>query len=171
MAGRKRSNSVKEALQQLEPTSPPGATTNKPVWTQPTGPLAWFVKPKKTGQLVAVIVAIWAAIERFAPTRQNPLTPFLFISYPLAKQPGDEGQRYGKGPWDLAFLAFYIVVFSFLRQSVTEFFIRPLARRLGLKTEGKITRFMEQAYAVVYFSASGAYGLVRAGRFSQTVPH
>lgn len=161
MAGRKRSNSVKEALKQLEPTSPPGATTNKPAWTQPTGPLAWFVKPKKTGQLVAVVVAIWAAIERFAPTRQNPLTPFLFISYPLAREPGDEGQRYGKGPWDLAFLAFYIVVFSFLRQSITEFFIRPFAMRLGLKTEGKITRFMEQAYAVVYFSASGAYGLVR----------
>ncbi|BGP10383.1 sphingosine N-acyltransferase lag1 [Rhodotorula toruloides] len=159
MAGRKRSNSVKEALKQLEPTSPPGATTNKPAWTQPTGPLAWFVKPKKTGQLVAVVVAIWAAIERFAPARQNPLTPFLFISYPLAREPGDEGQRYGKGPWDLAFLAFYIVVFSFLRQSVTEFFIRPFAMRLGLKTEGKITRFMEQAYAVVYFSASGAYGL------------
>ncbi|GEM12766.1 hypothetical protein Rt10032_c25g6783 [Rhodotorula toruloides] len=74
MAGRKRSNSVKEALKQLEPTSPPDATTNKPAWTQPTGPLAC-----------------------------------------------DERQRYGKGPWDLAFLAFYIVVFSFLRQSVTEF--------------------------------------------------
>ncbi|GAA5846750.1 hypothetical protein JCM11251_004224, partial [Rhodosporidiobolus azoricus] len=154
---RKRSNSVKEVLTQLEPTTTP-APPAKPQWQAPSGPLAWLVKPSKTAPVILAVVAAWAALERFAPGA-NPLSPLLFISYPLAREPGDEAQRYGKGPLDLAFLSFYIIVFSFFRQSITEFLIRPFARSLGLKSESKVVRFMEQAYAVVYFSASGAFGL------------
>ncbi|GAA5918664.1 hypothetical protein JCM6882_004179 [Rhodosporidiobolus microsporus] len=154
---RKRSNSVKEVLTQLEPTTPAVAPA-KPVWQAPSGPLAWLVKPGKTAPVILAVVAAWAALERFA-TGPNPLSPLLFISYPLPLEAGDHTQRYGKGPLDLAFLSFYIIVFSFARQSITEYFIRPFARSLGLKSESKVVRFMEQAYAVVYFSASGAFGL------------
>ncbi|GAA6033082.1 hypothetical protein JCM8097_002934 [Rhodosporidiobolus ruineniae] len=169
MATRKRSNSVKEVLTQLEPTtttaplvksSSTNKTAKRPAWTAPAGPLAWLVKPVQTLQVILVVVAAWAALERFLPAdTANPLTPFLFISYPLPAEVGDVEPKYGKGPRDLAFLSFYIIVFSFLRQSITEYLIRPFARGLGLKGESKITRFMEQAYAVVYFSASGAFGL------------
>ncbi|GAA5865293.1 hypothetical protein JCM8547_005047 [Rhodosporidiobolus lusitaniae] len=155
-AGRKRSNSVKEVLETVQ-TDTSTAKPLKPAFA-PQGPLAWLVKPKQTLQVILAVFAAWAAVERFAPG-PNPLTPFLFISYPLPREAGDNEQRYGKGPLDLAFLSFYIIVFSFLRQSVTEFFVRPLARSLGLKSDSKVQRFMEQAYAVVYFTASGSFGL------------
>lgn len=159
-----------EALQQLgSDVSRPGAAANKPraggakaAWTAPKGPLAWLVKPKSALAVICTVLAAWQGLEHLLPEGQrNPLTPLVTISYALPPIPGDDHVRYGKGPLDLAFLAFYIVVFSFLRQSITEYLIRPLASQLGLRTEGKITRFMEQAYAVVYFSASGAFGLVR----------
>ncbi|GAA5986529.1 hypothetical protein JCM11641_005229 [Rhodosporidiobolus odoratus] len=157
---RKRSNSVKEVLNTLEPTTtatPPAV--KPPKWTTPTGPLAWLVKPSKTLQIILAAAATWAALDKFYDGI-NPLTPFLFISYPLPHETGDgDVQRYGKGQLDLAFLSFYIIVFSFFRQSITEYLIRPLAHNLGLKSESKVVRFMEQAYAVVYFSASGAFGL------------
>lgn len=140
-------------------------------WTQATGPLAWLVKPKVTLPLIAATVGAWAVLERTTASSSssaavsadpNPLSPLVRISYALPPIPGDASSvRYGKGPKDLVFLAFYIVVFSFVRQALTEYLLRPLAKALGLKTEGKITRFMEQAYAVVYFSWSGAFGLVR----------
>lgn len=159
VVGRKRSNSVKEALAQLEPTRPTAAKANRPAWTRPTGPLAWLVRPADALKVIVAFVAAWFATDRLVGADRNPITPFLFISYPLPTAPGEASQRYGKGPLDLAFLGFYIIVFSFLRQSVTEYLVRPLARNLGLRTESKVQRFMEQAYAVVYFSASGAYGL------------
>ncbi|GAA6022885.1 hypothetical protein JCM10207_001434, partial [Rhodosporidiobolus poonsookiae] len=162
---RKRSNSVKEVLTQLEPTTttaaaPPAKSSAKPAWAVPSGPLAWLVKPSRTLPVIVATVLAWAALERVRPAN-NPLTPLLFISYPLPHEAGDvaDAQRYGKGPLDLAFLAFYIIVFSFVRQSITEFLIRPFARSLGLKSESKVVRFMEQAYAVVYFTASGSFGL------------
>lgn len=161
VVGRKRSNSVKEALAQLEPTRPTAAKANRPAWTRPTGPLAWLVRPADALKVIVAVLAAWFATDRLVGADRNPITPFLFISYPLPTAPGETSQRYGKGPLDLAFLGFYIIVFSFLRQSVTEYLVRPLARNLGLRTESKVQRFMEQAYAVVYFSASGAYGLVR----------
>lgn len=149
-------------------------------WTQATGPLAWLVKSKCTLPIIAATVAAWAALEHSSTSpstsplkggSDNPLTPLLWISYALPPIPGDASStRYGKGPKDLLFLGFYIIVFSFVRQALTEYLLRPLARALGLKTEGKITRFMEQAYAVVYFSWSGAFGLVRPARFPPSLP-
>lgn len=191
MTTRKRSNSVKEALDSLEPTviaerpvsslndkasasaskSVKRATTSAPL--APRSPLiSWLVKPFRSLSIIAVAVATWAAFEYTSTTLRgpsNPLSPLLFISYPLTPN-ADElassnpNPRYGKGPHDASFLLFYIVVFSFLRQSITEFLIRPFARSLGIKSESKLTRFMEQAYAIVYFSASGGYGLVGCSR-------
>lgn len=66
----------------------------------------------------------------------------------------------GSREQDLAFLAYYIVVFSFVRQALTLHVFRPLALRLGLRKESKIDRFTEQSYAVFYFTISGSLGLV-----------
>ncbi|GAA5892554.1 hypothetical protein JCM8208_005849 [Rhodotorula glutinis] len=189
MATRKRATSIgQDALNALDKASQPVGTTatahnssaaakgNKgrggaaagaappQGWTQATGPLAWLVKPKVTLRLIAATVGAWAVLEQRTSSSSladsNPLSPLVRISYALPPIPGDASSvRYGKGPKDLVFLAFYIVVFSFVRQALTEYLLRPLAKALGLKTEGKITRFMEQAYAVVYFSWSGAFGL------------
>lgn len=61
---------------------------------------------------------------------------------------------------DLGFLAYYIVVFSFIRQFLTIHVLRPLGRKLGVRTEGKLDRFAEQGYAIIYFSFFGGMGLV-----------
>lgn len=67
--------------------------------------------------------------------------------------------RYGKGWLDLCFIAFYVVVFSFLRQFLTLHVFRPLAHRLGIRTEAKLNRFAEQGYGFVYWGIAGAVGV------------
>jgi acyl-CoA-dependent ceramide synthase len=119
-----------------------------------------MVNPETSLQLISMVLAAWAGLEITLPSgTSNPLSPLIFISYPLKPVAGEDEQKVGKGPKDLAFLGFYIVVFSFLRQSITEYLVRPLAKRLGLKSESKTQRFMEQAYGIIYWGGSGALGL------------
>ncbi|KIO32764.1 hypothetical protein M407DRAFT_241245 [Tulasnella calospora MUT 4182] len=66
---------------------------------------------------------------------------------------------YQKGYGDLAFLAYYVIVFCFIRQGLTLYVLRPLGWKLGVKKEAKLDRFAEQGYAMIYFSTSGALGL------------
>jgi len=58
------------------------------------------------------------------------------------------------------FLAFHIVFYSFLRQFVTTILARSVARYFGIKKEGKLDRFGEQTYALLYFTVMGAWGFV-----------
>lgn len=67
--------------------------------------------------------------------------------------------RYGKGWFDVCFLAYYLVVFSFLRQALTLHIFRPLAYRLGLRTEAKLNRFAEQGYGLVYWGTMSIVGV------------
>lgn len=90
--------------------------------------------------------------------QSNPFTPMLFISYHLPDSSPDD-PRCGKGWLDLAFIAYHIVVFSFIRQFTLFSIIFPIARRLGIK-KNKLDRFGEQAYAVLYYGAMGAWGTV-----------
>lgn len=52
----------------------------------------------------------------------------------------------------------YIVVFSFIRESLSSKVSRPLAKYFGIRNENKIDRFAEQMYALVYFTVFGAWG-------------
>ncbi|SGZ31372.1 BQ5605_C044g12160 [Microbotryum silenes-dioicae] len=163
---RKRSDSVKEALRQLEPTSYSTERRNGPTGAQhPASAVAspfirWLVQPTESLKLIALTSGAWAAIEYTRPAKLiNPLSPLLFISYPLVPALNEDTPRFDKGPLDLAFVLFYIVVLSFMREATTRFIVRPIARRLGLSSEAKLQRFLEQAYAIVYFSASGSFGL------------
>lgn len=70
--------------------------------------------------------------------------------------------RYAKGLKDLLFLAFYVLVFSFIRQAALYYIIKPIAIRVGIRGERKLERFMEQGYAFMYWSTSSAVGLVSA---------
>ena len=97
------------------------------------------------------ILAILALYAR-NPSEFNILHHFIFLSY---KQ--DDGQ-YGKGLWDIAFVSFYVIVLSFTREFVMQEVLRPLAR-LRIKSRGKQSRFMEQAYTAIYFAVLGPAGL------------
>lgn len=115
--------------------------------------------------MMLVCFAAWGGYELLqAPlslSDDNPFTRLFVISHPLPKQIGETRTYYGKGIRDVPFLAFYIIVFSFIRQSHTEYVIKPYARWLGLKG-GKAQRFVDQGYAVSYWGSSSIFGLVRA---------
>lgn len=139
----------------------------------------WMTNPASSAKLILLIgsgYSLWELYYNSIPTPNvpppsaNPFAALLFISYRLPSLDGtttstngsiSTDQRYDKGRADALFLCFYIIVFSFLRQAITEFGVRPLAIRLGIRGESKLKRFMEQGYALCYFLASASLGLVR----------
>lgn len=87
-------------------------------------------------------------------TESNPLHMFVAVSY----QVGDTNQ-YGKGIKDLAFILYYMVFFTFLREFVMQMVLKPLSQVVGFRKAGKINRFMEQTYSIFYYGISGPFGL------------
>ncbi|ADV22743.1 acyl-CoA-dependent ceramide synthase [Cryptococcus gattii Ru294] len=87
----------------------------------------------------------------------GPDTPNIFehLIFPSNRLPDG---RYGKSWWDLAFMANYIIFWSFVRQFMTLKVFRPMAMSLGIKG-GKIMRFTEQGYAFFYFGILGSLGV------------
>lgn len=89
----------------------------------------------------------------------NPFAPLLFLSHRVPTSSPDD-PRYAKGYLDLLFIAYYIVFFSFVRQTITISLCRPLARYFGIRKQAKLDRYGEQGYALVYFAILGAWGIV-----------
>jgi acyl-CoA-dependent ceramide synthase len=105
-----------------------------------------------------------AFIALFAinPTDSNPVYNFIFLSYPIEPEAGASPEtpiQYGKGPWDLAFVFFWVIVLSFTREFIMQKILRPWARHSGLKSRAKQSRFMEQMYSAIYFGITGPCGL------------
>ncbi|CAE6426849.1 unnamed protein product [Rhizoctonia solani] len=125
--------------------------------------MRWMREPGSSFKLLLIPLALYGNFElvtRYILNQpySNPFAALLFISHRLPdSDPSDP--RYGKGWWDLAFLAYYVIFFSFVRQSVTIHILIPLARRLGIRKETKLDRFAEQGYAVLYFGVFGSLGL------------
>lgn len=121
---------------------------------------------KRTYVLPSIILAIFGLLYAVNPTPSNPVHYFIFLAYrldpgsddPLAEPAGGK-VTYGKGPWDMAFVAFYTVVLSFTREFIMQEILRPLARLGGIKARAKQARFMEQMYTAVYFFFLGPAGL------------
>ena len=90
----------------------------------------------------------------------NPFSRVFLLSGHIQDSKPDD-QRYQKSWWDLLFLAYYIIFFAFIRQSILIYIARPLAIYFGLRRPAKIDRFGEQTYALVYFAVFGAWGYVR----------
>jgi hypothetical protein len=90
----------------------------------------------------------------------SPFAPLLFISHPTPSPTDDSTDpRYRKGWFDLVFVAYYVVFFSFVRQSALFKICYPIARYFGIRKGDKLARFGEQGYAIIYFSFFGAWGL------------
>lgn len=127
-----------------------------------------------------VLTLIILGLYAINPTESNPLRPFIFLSYALPAgheqipAHANEGQvYYGKGPRDLAFVSFYIIVLSFTREFAMQRLLRPIARWYGFK-KNKQSRFMEQAYTAMYFVILGPFGLYVMSRtplwYFKTIP-
>ena len=83
----------------------------------------------------------------------------MLLHEPSAALTGDHLIRYQKGIWDFAFVGYYIIVFSFLRQSTTLWIFKPFAQWWGITNETKQIRLMEQGYAIIYWGTFGVFGL------------
>ncbi|KAG6121208.1 hypothetical protein E4U14_002386 [Claviceps sp. LM454 group G7] len=113
---------------------------------------------KHTWVLPLAVLAVFLTGYALNPTEANPLHNFIFLSYRLPREGLDLPVQYGKGPWDVAFVAFYTVVLSFTREFIMQEILRPWAKRAGLK-RNKQARFMEQAYTAIYFFFLGPAGM------------
>lgn len=108
------------------------------------------------------LIFVFLILYAINPTESNPIHHFIFLSYRLPDEPGAAAgtpPQYGKGYWDLAFVTFYTIVLSFTREFIMQKVLRPLARRSGLKSRAKQSRFMEQMYTAIYFGVLGPCGL------------
>ncbi|RKF82857.1 Sphingosine N-acyltransferase-like protein FUM17 [Golovinomyces cichoracearum] len=106
-----------------------------------------------------ILLIIFLSLYAINPTALNPIHRFIFLSYQLPIEAGQKRSQYGKGRWDYAFVFFYVIVLSFTREFTMQKFLRPLAKRCGLKSRAKQSRFMEQMYTAIYFGIVGPWGL------------
>lgn len=110
-----------------------------------------------------IILAFFAAYA-INPSESNIVHHFIFLSYKLPFP--DANTQYGKGPWDIAFVFFYTIVLTFTREFIMQELLLPLARYYGIRSRGKQSRFMEQAYTAIYFLVLGPAGLYVMSRTS-----
>ncbi len=91
-------------------------------------------------------------------TDSNPLHMFVAISYKTDEIDENGYFMYDKGPKDFAFVLFYMIFFTFFREFVMSVMVRPLAGILHITRKGKVKRFMEQFYSLVYYGLSSPFG-------------
>jgi acyl-CoA-dependent ceramide synthase len=131
--------------------------------------MRWAVHPSSALKLLLIPIVLyvnWEALAPYiAPNIPNPFACFLFIQH-MSPNSSPERPLYAKGYFDFAFLAYNILFFSLVRQVITINISRPIAKYFGIKKDAKLDRFGEQAYAVVYFSFFGLWGL----RIMSTLP-
>jgi very-long-chain ceramide synthase len=116
--------------------------------------LKWVVEPVSSLRILLpplFFTAVWPRIE------PNPFSSLFLLSHRVPTSSAED-IRYQKGWFDLLFIAYYVVFWSFIRQSLTIYVFKPFARYAGIRKERKRDRFAEQAYAVVYFGVMGAWG-------------
>ncbi|OXV11027.1 hypothetical protein Egran_01209 [Elaphomyces granulatus] len=106
-----------------------------------------------------IILIVLLAAYAVNPTPSNRMHSAIFLSYRREPKYPGEPVMYGKGKKDLAFVAFYTVLLSFTREFTMQKVIRPWAHYCGIRSKGKLARFMEQVYTAIYFSIFGPFGL------------
>ncbi|CAG8454464.1 6363_t:CDS:2 [Scutellospora calospora] len=113
-------------------------------------------------ELPLKIISAILASYLVSPDPQNPFSKFLFISYHIYKtdSDGNISVLYGKGYWDFAYITFWVVVFTLIRECIMWYILRPIAIWGGIKSERKIVRFMEQGYVTIYYIIAASVGLV-----------
>ncbi|OJJ44920.1 hypothetical protein ASPZODRAFT_650512 [Penicilliopsis zonata CBS 506.65] len=114
---------------------------------------------KHTWLLPLLMLVVLLSAYAVNPTPSNPLHSAIFLSYPQPPKTPGGPVMYGKGPKDITFVAFYTIVLSFTREFLMQRVIKPWAVYCGIRSKGKMARFMEQVYTAMYFSIFGPLGL------------
>ncbi|KAI0200799.1 TLC domain-containing protein [Astrocystis sublimbata] len=102
--------------------------------------------------LVVMILALYAA----NPIPSNIAYHCIFPSYKIGEA---SSPSYGKGRWDIIFVAFYTLVLFFAREFIMLEILRPLAIALGITSQSKQARFNEQVYVIIYTGIVGPLGM------------
>ncbi|KAJ3937291.1 MAG: longevity assurance proteins LAG1 LAC1 [Lentinula lateritia] len=133
--------------------------------------LRWAVVPVASLKVLLVPIILYANWEFVYPILAqsiprgntylssdipNPFAQFFLLSHPVPSL-DEENLRYQKGWSDLLFIAYYVVFWSFIRQSLSFYVFQPMARYFGIRKH-KLDRFAEQGYAMLYFGIMGAWG-------------
>ncbi|GMM35217.1 sphingosine N-acyltransferase [Saccharomycopsis crataegensis] len=92
-------------------------------------------------------------------TESNPLHMFITISYKTDEIDDNGYYLYDKGPKDFAFVFFYMIFFTFFREFVMSVLLKPMAYKLKVHKTGKVGRFTEQMYSIVYYGISSPFGM------------
>ncbi|TCD71778.1 hypothetical protein EIP91_003121 [Steccherinum ochraceum] len=123
--------------------------------------MRWAVVPSSSVKLLMIPLILWSAWEAMVPyvatDSWNPFTPFLFISHLMPDSSQDDPQ-YRKGWFDLLFVAYYIIFWSCIRQTLILHVFLPVAKHFRVR-EARVERFGEQGYAMLYFAVMGAWGV------------
>jgi very-long-chain ceramide synthase len=125
--------------------------------------LTWAVNPSASLKILLVPFVLFFKWQLLPWSKDipNPFAPFFLLSHRVPHSTPDD-PRYAKGHCDLLFVGYYVVFFSLIRQLITLNLCRPIARYLYIRKEGKLERFGEQGYALIYFTVVGAWGYVSA---------
>ncbi|KAI0148357.1 TLC domain-containing protein [Xylariaceae sp. FL1272] len=115
---------------------------------------------QRTWSLPLLLTLPFLCLYALNPTDTNIVHPFLFPSYKISS-PSNSATTYGKGPLDILFVGFYVLVLSFTREFIMHELLHPLALSLGIPptAKSKLARFKEQMYAAVYTGFSSPLGL------------
>ncbi|KAH7084065.1 longevity assurance proteins LAG1/LAC1 [Auriculariales sp. MPI-PUGE-AT-0066] len=106
----------------------------------------------------AVLYVAWEFMARIIESPiQNPFARLLFIGHPV--RGADGSLSYSKGYDDIWFLAYWVICFSSIRLFLIVYVCHPIARRYGIKSDGKLFRFGEQGYSSSYCTFMGSVGL------------
>ncbi|KAH9938181.1 TLC domain-containing protein [Fomitopsis serialis] len=139
----------------------PWSTESEGLWADIRS-FRWVVVPWSSFKILLLVVVLhlnWEVLTPYvAPGVPNPFTPLLLISHYIPTSSPDD-PRYAKGFLDLAFVAYYIVFWSWVRQVVTLHICRSIAQWFGIKKQAKLARFGEQGYAMAYFAVMGSWGI------------
>jgi acyl-CoA-dependent ceramide synthase len=102
------------------------------------------------------LLALLFLTHTFFPRARSRTKKFFQMSYY-----NSETKMYGCGTDDMAYVVFWTVMFTGMRVLVMEYLLDPLARLGGIKSRKGLNRFKEQAWLIVYYTASWSLGMVR----------
>lgn len=72
----------------------------------------------------------------------------------------EEGSGYTQGWDDMAFVGFWVVVFTGLRVAIMDYVLKPLAEMGGVRKRKDKIRFAEQGWLMLYCSVFWSLGMV-----------